>query len=46
MTAHISKDPLHGVTEVLYLDSLDDAVPVKQDEPAINPWANSRLNKS
>ena len=95
MTAHLSKDPLHGVTlemqvnalvarygwhelgklinincfkndpsvksslkflrrtpwaraevEALYLDSLDDAVPEKQDEPAVNPWANSRLNKS
>ncbi len=95
MTAHVSKDPLHGVTlemqvnalvarygwgelsklinincfkndpsvksslkflrrtpwaraevEALYLDSLDDVVPVKQDEPALNPWANSRLNKS
>ena len=32
--------------EALYLDSLDDAVPEKQDEPALNPWANSRLNKS
>ncbi len=95
MTAHVSKDPLHGVTlemqvnalvarygwselgklinincfkndpsvksslkflrrtpwaraevEALYLDSLDDAVTEKQDEPAVNPWANSRLNKS
>lgn len=95
MTAHVSKDPLHGVTlemqvnalvarygwselsklinincfkndpsvksslkflrrtpwaraevEALYLDSLDDAVLEKRDAPALNPWANSRLNKS
>ncbi len=100
MTAHVSKDPLHGVTlemqlnalvarygwselgklinincfkndpsvksslkflrrtpwaraevEALYVDSLDrdpldNAAPEKQDEPAFNPWATSRLNKS
>jgi len=32
--------------EALYLDSLDDAVAETQDEPALNPWATSRLNKS
>ncbi|KML67278.1 VF530 family DNA-binding protein [Pectobacterium peruviense] len=95
MTAHISKDPLHGVTlemqvnalvdrfgwvelgklinincfksdpsvksslkflrrtpwaraevEALYLDSLDDVAPVKSDDSAVDPWANSRKNKS
>ncbi|WP_113627483.1 VF530 family protein [Pectobacterium peruviense] len=95
MIAHISKDPLHGVTlemqvnalvdrfgwvelgklinincfksdpsvksslkflrrtpwaraevEALYLDSLDDVAPVKSDDSAVDPWANSRKNKS
>ncbi|GKW22513.1 hypothetical protein PEC311524_01070 [Pectobacterium carotovorum subsp. carotovorum] len=95
MTAHISKDPLHGVTlemqvnalvarfgwvelgklinincfksdpsvksslkflrrtpwaraevEALYLDSLDDSAPVKPDNSTVDPWANSRRNKS
>ncbi|MBA0166153.1 VF530 family DNA-binding protein [Pectobacterium sp. CFBP8739] len=95
MTAHISKDPLHGVTlemqvnalvarfgwvelgkrinincfksdpsvksslkflrrtpwaraevEALYLDSLEGSAPVKPDDSAIDPWANSRRNKS
>lgn len=95
MSAHISKDPLHGVTlemqinalvarygwrklgerikincfrsdpsvksslkflrrtpwaraevEALYLDSLSDTAPEDQDEPAFNPWANSRITKS
>ncbi|GKX42141.1 hypothetical protein SOASR015_11750 [Pectobacterium carotovorum subsp. carotovorum] len=95
MTAHTSKDPLHGVTlemqvnalvshfgwvelgkrinincfksnpsvkssltflrrtpwartevEALYLDSLDGSAPVKPDDSAVDPWANSRRNKS
>lgn len=95
MSAHISKDPLHGVTlemqinalvarygwrelgerikincfrsdpsvksslkflrrtpwaraevEALYLDSLSDTAPDVPDEPAFNPWANSRITKS
>lgn len=95
MTAHISKDPLHGVTlemqvnalvahygweklgqlisincfkndpsvksslkflrrtpwaraevEALYLDSLEDMTEDAADEPAIDPWANSRIKKS
>ncbi|KHN56269.1 VF530 family protein [Pectobacterium fontis] len=95
MAAHISKDPLHGVTlemqvnalvarfgwvelgklinincfkndpsvkssltflrrtpwaraevEALYLDSLDDAEPIKSNDDVIDPWANSRRNKS
>ncbi|MBA0215960.1 DUF2132 domain-containing protein [Pectobacterium brasiliense] len=95
MTAHNSKDPLHGVTlemqvnalvarfgwaelgkrinincfksdpsvksslkflrrtpwaraevEALYLDSLDGSAPVKPDDSAVDPWANSRRNKS
>jgi Uncharacterized conserved protein len=95
MSAHISKDPLHGVTlemqinalvarygwrelgervkincfrsdpsvksslkflrrtpwaraevEALYLDSLSDTAPEVPDEPAFNPWANSRITKS
>ncbi|MDC9817834.1 VF530 family protein [Pectobacterium polonicum] len=95
MTAHISKDPLHGVTlemqvnalvarfgwvelgklinincfksdpsvksslkflrrtpwaraevEALYLDSLDGSAPVKPDNSTVDPWANSRRNKS
>ncbi|MBA0176394.1 VF530 family DNA-binding protein [Pectobacterium carotovorum] len=95
MTAHISKDPLHGVTlemqvnalvarfgwvelgkrinincfksepsvksslkflrrtpwaraevEALFLDSLDGSAPVKPDDSAVDPWANSRRNKS
>ncbi|WP_409160209.1 VF530 family DNA-binding protein [Pectobacterium sp. B2J-2] len=95
MAAHISKDPLHGVTlemqvnalvtrfgwvqlgklinincfkndpsvksslkflrrtpwaraevEALYLDSLDDSFSVKPDDTALDPWANSRRNKS
>ncbi|MEQ9743688.1 VF530 family protein [Pectobacterium actinidiae] len=95
MTAHTSKDPLHGVTlemqvnalvarfgwvelgkrinincfksdpsvksslkflrrtpwaraevEALYLDSLDDVTSAKSDENAVDPWANSRRNKS
>ncbi|MBT9183313.1 DUF2132 domain-containing protein [Pectobacterium punjabense] len=96
MAAHISKDPLHGVTlemqvnalvarfgwvelgrqinincfkndpsvksslkflrrtpwaraevEALYLDSLDDASLVKpNDDGIVDPWANSRKNKS
>ncbi|KHS75663.1 VF530 family DNA-binding protein [Pectobacterium brasiliense] len=95
MAAHISKDPLHGVTlemqvnalvarfgwaelgkrinincfksdpsvksslkflrrtpwaraevEALYLDSLDGSAPVKPDDSAVDPWANSRRNKS
>ena len=95
MTAHTSKDPLHGVTlemqvnalvarfgwaelgkrinincfksdpsvksslkflrrtpwaraevEALYLDSMGDSAPVKPDDSAVDPWANSRRNKS
>ncbi|MCA6924737.1 VF530 family DNA-binding protein [Pectobacterium versatile] len=95
MTAHTSKDPLHGVTlemqvnalvarfgwvelskrinincfksdpsvksslkflrrtpwaraevEALYLDSLDGSAPVKPDDSTVDPWANSRRNKS
>ncbi|MBA0207330.1 DUF2132 domain-containing protein [Pectobacterium aroidearum] len=95
MTAHTSKDPLHGVTlemqvnalvarfgwvqlgklvnincfkndpsvksslkflrrtpwaraevEALYLDSLDEASSVKPDDSVVDPWANSRRNKS
>ncbi|WP_224552658.1 VF530 family DNA-binding protein [Pectobacterium versatile] len=95
MTAHISKDPLHGVTlemqvnalvarfgwvelgkrinincfksdpsvkssltflrrtpwaraevEALYLDSLDGVASTKSDDSAVDPWANSRKNKS
>lgn len=95
MTAHTSKDPLHGVTlemqvsalvahygwdklgqlinincfkkdpsvksslkflrrtpwaraevEALYLDSLEDIVDDKSDEPAFNPWVNSQIKKS
>ncbi|MEQ9885951.1 VF530 family DNA-binding protein [Pectobacterium zantedeschiae] len=95
MTAHISKDPLHGVTlemqvnalvdrfgwvelgkrinincfksdpsvksslkflrrtpwaraevEALYLDSLDNVAPAKSEDSAVDPWANSRKNKS
>ncbi|WCG84866.1 VF530 family protein [Pectobacterium sp. A5351] len=95
MAAHISKDPLHGVTlemqvnalvarfgwvqlgklvnincfknepsvksslkflrrtpwaraevEALYLDSLDDSFSIKSDDDAVDPWANSRRNKS
>ncbi|MBS4432046.1 DUF2132 domain-containing protein [Pectobacterium punjabense] len=95
MTAHISKDPLHGVTlemqinalvdrfgwvelgklinincfkndpsvksslkflrrtpwaraevEALYLDSLDDVASAKSDDSVVDPWANSRKNKS
>ncbi|MEH0885137.1 VF530 family protein [Enterobacter sp. UNJFSC 003] len=95
MTAHISNDPLHGVTlemmvnalvarygwselgdrikincfikdpsvksslkflrrtpwaraevEALYLESLDDDGIAPADEPAFNPWANSRITKS
>ncbi|WP_174865602.1 VF530 family DNA-binding protein [Pectobacterium polaris] len=95
MTAHTSKDPLHGVTlemqvnalvarfgwvelgkrinincfksdpsvksslkflrrtpwaraevEALYLDSLDGSAPVKPDDSVVDPWANSRKNKS
>ncbi|KFF65146.1 hypothetical protein IW01_18285 [Pectobacterium brasiliense] len=96
MTAHTSKDPLHGVTlemqvnalvarfgwaelgkrinincfksdpsvksslkflrrtpwaraevEALYLDSLlYGSAPVKPDDSAVDPWANSRRNKS
>ncbi|MBN3079799.1 DUF2132 domain-containing protein [Pectobacterium polaris] len=95
MTAHTSKDPLHGVTlemqvnalvarfgwvelgkrinincfksdpsvksslkflrrtpwaraevEALYLDSLDGSASVKPDDSAVDPWANSRRNKS
>ncbi|GKV92814.1 DUF2132 domain-containing protein [Pectobacterium aroidearum] len=95
MTAHTSKDPLHGVTlemqvnalvarfgwvqlgklvnincfkndpsvksslkflrrtpwaraevEALYLDSLDETSSVKPDDSVVDPWANSRRNKS
>lgn len=95
MTAHTSKDPLHGVTlemqvnalvarfgwvqlgklvnincfkndpsvksslkflrrtpwaraevEALYLDSLDETSSVKPDDGVVDPWANSRRNKS
>lgn len=95
MAAHISKDPLHGVTlemqvnalvarfgwvqlgklinincfkndpsvksslkflrrtpwaraevEALYLDSLDDPACVTPDDSVVDPWANSRRNKS
>ncbi|KGA42120.1 VF530 family protein [Pectobacterium odoriferum] len=95
MTAHTSKDPLHGVTlemqvnalvsrfgwvelgkrinincfksnpsvkssltflrrtpwaraevEALYLDSMGDSAPVKPDDSTVDPWANSRRNKS
>ncbi|MEI7268844.1 VF530 family DNA-binding protein [Pectobacterium versatile] len=95
MTAHTSKDPLHGVTlemqvnalvarfgwvelgklinincfksdpsvksslkflrrtpwaraevEALYLDSLGDSASVKPDDSTVDPWANSRRNKS
>ena len=94
MNAHLSKDPLHGVTlemqvnalverfgwaelsqlinincfknepsvkssltflrrtpsaraevEALYLDSLHDVAPKNTTAPAIDPWANSRINK-
>ncbi|MGL5701298.1 MAG: VF530 family DNA-binding protein [Kluyvera sp.] len=95
MTAHTSKDPLHGVTlemqvnalvarygwdklgqlinincfknepsvksslkflrrtpwaraevEALYLDTLEGIVEVEPEEPALDPWANSRNKKS
>ena len=94
MTAHTSKDPLHGVTlemqvnalvarygwdrlsqlikincfkndpsvksslkflrrtpwaraevEALYLDALHDEVDVTPEEPAFDPWANSRAKR-
>ncbi|RUS00788.1 VF530 family protein [Pectobacterium polaris] len=32
--------------EALYLDSLDGSAPVKSDDSAVDPWANSRKNKS
>lgn len=32
--------------EALYLESLEDIVPEKADEPTFNPWANSRIKKS
>ncbi|QHP58316.1 VF530 family DNA-binding protein [Pectobacterium carotovorum] len=32
--------------EALYLDSLDGSAPVKPDDSAVDPWANSRRNKS
>ncbi|MDE8755917.1 VF530 family protein [Pectobacterium polaris] len=32
--------------EALYLDSLDGSAPVKPDDSAVDPWANSRKNKS
>ncbi|WP_233968004.1 VF530 family protein [Pectobacterium polaris] len=32
--------------EALYLDSLDGSAPVKSDDSAADPWANSRKNKS
>jgi uncharacterized protein (DUF2132 family) len=32
--------------EALYLDSLEDIVDDKSDEPAFNPWVNSQIKKS
>lgn len=32
--------------EALYLDSLEDIAPATKDEPTVNPWTRSRLNKS
>ncbi|KFW99779.1 VF530 family DNA-binding protein [Pectobacterium carotovorum] len=32
--------------EALYLDSMGDSAPVKPDDSAVDPWANSRRNKS
>ncbi|MCL6336017.1 DUF2132 domain-containing protein [Pectobacterium carotovorum subsp. carotovorum] len=32
--------------EALYLDSLDGSAPVKPDDSAVDPWANSCRNKS
>jgi uncharacterized protein (DUF2132 family) len=31
--------------EALYLDSLSDDASAERDEPAFNPWANSRITK-
>lgn len=32
--------------EALYLDSLEDSAPANKEEPTVNPWTQSRINKS